>query len=366
VKFTFFGLTISSSWGNGHATPYRALVRGLTDLGHTVTFYERDVAYYAKRRDLTQGGSYNLVLYQDWGGIRRAALREAGASDVVITASYLPGGARINDELLQLSRPLHVFYDLDTPVTLERLRRDEAVEYIRTDQLAWFGLVLSFTGGRALEELRALGAGDVAALYGCVDPKVHFRVPVPEQYRCDFSYMGTYSPDRQKRLQELFLGPAARLPERRFVLAGSMYPPEMQAPENVRRFEHVSPPDHAALYSSSPVTLNLTRAVMAQSGHCPSGRLFEAAACGTAVISDRWPGIEEFFNPGEEIVLAQAADDVTKALQQPAQEWARMAARARERTLDQHTGKKRAQELVMLLERAMGGNFAAQPVGGAA
>src|SRR5262249_21738981 len=154
----------------------------------------------------------------------------------------------------------------------------EDLDYLRRDQIPCFDTYLSFTGGSILEELvNEWGAQRACPLYGCVDPEVHTRVPAHNEFRCDFSYMGTYASDRQQKLESLFLCPAERLADKQFVLAGSLYPWEMRFPLNVRRIEHVAPDDHSALYSSSRATLNITRNDMARYGYCPSGRFFEAA-----------------------------------------------------------------------------------------
>lgn len=352
VKIVVFGLTISSSWGNGHATPYRAILRALGRMGHQVHFFEKDVEYYRSRRDFESCDYCRLSLYEDWASIRRHALQDAGSADVVITASYLPDGQRINDEVLALDRPMRVFYDLDTPITLRNLNQG-GVEYLRRDQLAGFDLVLSFAGGKILEELEQKhGARLARALYGCVDPDEYRRVEPSPAFACDLSYMATYAPDRQTKVEELFLEPARRHPQKQFVLAGSMYPWEWPWPENVGRVEHVPPESHSRFYSSSRITLNLTRAEMARSGWCPSGRFFEAAACGTPVISDWWEGLDWFFDVVRDIRVVARAEHVENALNMPASELRALAAHARERTLDDHTGQVRARQLLQYLEEA--------------
>jgi spore maturation protein CgeB len=346
LKLTFFGLTISSSWGNGHATPYRAILRALHRLGHKVTFYERDVEYYARRRDFTQCDDCELVLHAGWEHIRGRALADAASSDAVIVGSYCPEAAHINDELLALSGPLHVFYDLDTPITLANLAEAD-LDYLRRDQMPAFDLYLSFTGGQVLDELEQnWGVRRARPLYGCVDPEVHSRVAALPEFVCDLSYMGTYAADRQRKLEDLFLEPARRLPQAQFVLAGSLYPWQWTWPENVRRFEHVAPGHHPALYSSSRATLNLTRAGMARTGYCPSGRFFEAAACGTPILSDWFEGLDTFFAPGEEIFVVNDVDAVVAAMKCPQEDLTRLAARARRRTLQEHTGDARARQLL--------------------
>jgi spore maturation protein CgeB len=355
VKITIFGLTLSSSWGNGHATPYRALIRALNRLGHRVHFFEKDVPYYRSRRDFDSCGYCDLTLYSDWTSIRDHALSAAADSDVVMTASFLPEGCRINDEVLDLSRPLHVFYDLDTPVTLANLRQGE-IEYVGARQLAEFDLVLSFTGGEVLAELeKHYRAPMVRTLYGCVNPDEYYRVaPLPD-FQCDLSYMGTYSADRQAKLDELLLEPSRRHLEKTFLLAGSLYPWNWQWPKNVRRMEHVAPAEHSRFYSSSRITLNITRGEMAANGWCPSGRFFEAAACGTPLITDQWEGLDSFFDLRNELRIVSGAADVEDALNAPDAELQLMAARARQRTLDEHTGTVRARQLLQYLQEARSG-----------
>jgi spore maturation protein CgeB len=369
LKITIFGLTLSSSWGNGHATPYRALLRALGRRGHQVTFFEKDLPYYASRRDFSASECdfCRLELYSDWESVRARALAAATESDVVITASYCPEGARINDEILALTGPLRVFYDLDTPLTLAGLARGDARhEYLRADQMPGFDLYLSFTGGRILPELEdRWGVRRARPLYGCVDPDLHFWVAPREQYACDLSYMGTYAADRQPKLDALFLQPARRSPASRFLLAGALYPwtfdsktsdPESRDantwPENVVRFDHVAPADHAAFFSSSRLTLNITRAEMASWGYCPSGRFFEAAACGVPLISDEWEGLQSFFSAGSEILLVRQPNEVVSALQLPEAELRELARRARQRTLDEHTGSRRADELLAYIQES--------------
>jgi spore maturation protein CgeB len=164
--------------------------------------------------------------------------------------------------------------------------------------------------------------------------------------------MGTYAADRQQKLDQLFLEPARRMPQKSFVLAGSLYPCDWRWPENVRRFEHVAPHEHAAMYSSCRATLNITRDEMARSGYCPSGRFFEAAACGTPVLTDWFDGLDTFFDPGDQVLIVNNADDVIASLRMDEQDLARIAARARERTLAEHTGENRARELVRAVQEA--------------
>jgi spore maturation protein CgeB len=270
----------------------------------------------------------------------------------VVTASYLPDGARISEELLGVDGPLHVFYDLDTPITLNALTKG-GVEYLRRDLIPEFDLYLSFTGGKILSRLEHdFGARLARPLYGCVDPDVYRRTEPSRTFRCRLSYMGTYARDRWLKVNDLFLAPALQFPADPFLLAGSLYPASASWPANIKRIEHVSPAEHSPLYSSSTATLNLTRAEMAQSGHCPSGRFFEAAACGTPLLTDQWEGLEHFFDPADELTVVNTTEDVIGALQASEAERQQKAARARQRTLDEHTGRHRAQQLLSSCEEA--------------
>lgn len=350
MKLVIFGLTISSSWGNGHATLWRGLCRALARKGHRVVFFERDVPYYAIHRDLSALPGMDLRLYTGWEEILTEARRETADADAVLVTSYCPDGIAASDLVLSTPGPLSVFYDLDTPVTLERLRSGEEVPYLPVGGLGGFDLVLSYTGGRALDELRErLGARRVAPLYGSVDPETHCPADPMAAFQGDFSYLGTYAADRQEALERLFLEPARRLPDKRFVIGGAQYPVDFPWGENVFFVRHLPPADHPAFFASSPLTLNVTRAAMASMGYCPSGRLFEAAACGTAVLSDTWEGLDRFFEPGREIFTAATPEEAIGILTLPREEIDRVASAARERTLAEHTAERRAAEMVELI-----------------
>lgn len=354
MKLVIFGLSVSSSWGNGHATLWRGLCRALAERGHRVVFFERDVPYYAAHRDLTKLPGGELYLYREWEDVRPEAERQLADAEVGMVTSYCPDGIAATELVLDSPVEVRVFYDLDTPVTLDHLARGEAVPYIGAGGLAPFDLVLSYTGGAALEELRQrLGAERVVPLYGSVDPAVHRPVPPVGEYRADLSYLGTYAEDRQAAVEALLIEPARRLPERRFLIGGALYPRDFPWTNNIFFRRHVPPADHPAFYSSSTLTLNVTRRAMAAMGFCPSGRLFEAAACGTPILSDDWEGLDRFFEPGVEILVARSTDDAIAALQAPRDELARIARAARERALAEHTAEQRARDLEAALEGAV-------------
>jgi spore maturation protein CgeB len=216
-----------------------------------------------------------------------------------------------------------------------------------------FDLVFSYTGGRALAGLRdELGARTTVPLYGSVDPDVHRPVPPVEEYRADLSYLGTYAEDRQQSLERLFIEPARRMPDRQFLIGGAQYPQDFPWTENIRFVWHMPPPLHPAFYCSSRITLNVTRRAMAEMGFCPSGRLFEAAACGVPVISDWWEGLDEFFSPDEEILVAHSSEDSVRALDSSDEQLRQIAGAARERVLAQHTAEHRAGEFEEAVEHA--------------
>lgn len=356
MKLVIFGLTVSSSWGNGHATLWRGLCRALAARGHEVVFFERDVPYYAEHRDLRAlPGGGELLLYPSWEDALPAARRHLEDADVGMVTSYCPDGVAASELLLGSRAGVRVFYDMDTPVTLQALERGETVPYLPPWGLGDFDLVLSFTGGAALRELRTrLGARRAVPLYGSVDPEVHRRVPTREVFRADLSYLGTYAADRQAALEALFIEPSRRCPGQRFLIGGALYPADFPWTDNVFFVRHVAPGDHPAFYSSCRMTLNVTRAAMAAMGHCPSGRLFEAAACGTPILSDDWTGLDEFFSPGEEILVARTTEDALRALRLPDGELDALARRARERALDEHNADRRARDLEQALAAAYG------------
>lgn len=369
MHLVIFGLTISSSWGNGHATLWRSLVRAMVRRGHTVAFYERNVPYYATARDgWTPPAGAALHLYNSLEDIAQQARNDLNAADLALFTSFCPDGPEASRLILDSQAALKAFYDLDTPITLDAMNRGDTPPYLPAGGLGEFDLVLSFTGGKALKELQSrLGARAVAPLYGSVDPEAHYPVPPVEQFRGALSYLGTYAADRQRVLEELFVEPARRMPRAWFQLAGAQYPQDFPWQPNIAFLRHLDPAQHPEFLCSSRATLNVTRAAMARYGYCPSGRLFEAAACGTPILSDGWEGLEMFFTPGKEILRVDTAGDVEAALALSDAELKRIAEAARARVLAQHTAGRRVQELESLcvrVHRLIAGRTteAAQPV----
>jgi spore maturation protein CgeB len=354
MKLVVFGLTVSSSWGNGHATLWRGLARALAPRRHEIVFFEKDQPYYRRHRDLDELPGGRLVLYGDWSEVREQAERELLDADVGLVTSYCPDGLSASASVLSSRSRLKVFYDLDTPVTLEALEAGQRPPWLGDRGLADFDLVLSFTGGAALDLLRqCLGARRVAALYGHVDPSRHRPEAPVDSFRGRLSYLGTYSADRAQAVEELFLEPARRAPGERFVLGGALYPDPGLFPGNVSHLEHVAPANHGAFFCSSTLTLNVTRQAMARLGYCPSGRLFEAAACAVPLLSDWFEGLDQFFEPRKELQVVGSCADVLAAFELSDAELARASRLARERTLEMHSSGRRALELEQMLEDAL-------------
>lgn len=340
MKLVVLGLSLSSSWGNGHATTYRALLSAFAARGHEVLFLERDVPWYASHRDLRHPDYCDLAFYGSVDELSRWH-SEIASADAVIVGSYVPDGIAVGRLAQQWAGGVTAFYDIDTPVTLARIA-DGDCDYLSPQLIAGYDLYLSFTGGPTLELIeRRHGAPAARALYCSVDPDAYR--PRPVEKRWDLTYLGTYSVDRQPTLERLLIDVAARMPDRRFAVAGAQYPAGIAWPANVERIDHLPPALHAEFYSASGYALNVTRADMIRAGWSPSVRLFEAAACGTPIISDIWPGLDELLAPGEEIILAADTEDVVAAIIDGDGE--AMGRKARSRVLALHTASARAAEL---------------------
>ncbi|MBB3654804.1 spore maturation protein CgeB [Rhizobium sp. BK650] len=348
LDIVILGLSLSSSWGNGHATTYRALIRGLNAEGHRVSFLERDVPWYASNRDLAEPDFCRLIYYADIGEMIENHAGLMRAADAVIVGSYVPSGVTVIDAVAALRPRRLCFYDIDTPVTLAKLdRKDE--EYLARRQLPIFDTYFSFSGGDVLAKLeRGYSARKALALYCSVDAS-RYRA-TGEAFHWDLGYLGTYSPDRQPTVERLLIEPARRLPHLSFAVAGPQYPEDIDWPSNVERIEHLPPADHASFYSRQRFTLNVTRSDMIAAGWSPSVRLFEAAACGTPIISDAWRGLDELFTDNRSIIIARRSEDVVGPLttMNPTDRRA-LASAAQATVMQRHTGEKRARELVVAL-----------------
>ena len=270
-----------------------------------------------------------------------------------MAGSFFPDGVAAIREMLDSPTAVKAFYDIDTPITLSALHSQGRTSYLEAEQLPGLDLYFSFTGGPALEELESLGVPCAVPLYCSVDPAAHRPLPPSPKFACDLSYMGTYAPDRQPKLEELLCSPARALPQHKFFVAGPQYPGSIAWPKNVTREIHLEPKFHALLYSSSRLVLNVTRRDMVMAGYSPSVRLFEAAACGAAIVSDSWPGLDEFFVPGKEILLASGGADVESWITGlSSRELAGIGEAARARVLAEHTSEVRARQWEAEVEAA--------------
>ena len=343
MKIVIFGLSITSSWGNGHATTYRALARALHQRRHQVIFFERNQEWYASNRDMPEPPFCDTRIYEKWSEVRPVVRRELKDCDVAIVGSYFPDAMKAIPEIFDSRAAVKSFYDIDTPITLRHLRSGGA-DYLKPEHVAGFDIYFSFTGGPVLRELEERFRAKVAVpLYCSVDAEKYRSAPIRSEYQCHFSYMGTYAPDRQPKIEELFCTPARQLTDKRFLVAGPQYPEGLNWPQNVGLITHLEPRFHASFYSSSRFTLNVTRREMVLAGYSPSVRLFEAAACGTAIISDVWPGIESLFAPGQEILLADSHKEVISYLRDTGDaEIQRIGEAAQQRVLAEHTSRQRA------------------------
>ena len=340
MKILFFGLSITSSWGNGHATTYRALLKALEERGHELQFYEQDVPWYAAHRDLPEPSFVSTTLYEDLSDLL-PLLHSHRDADAIVIGSFVSGAVALTEWLNEHFRVPLIFYDIDTPVTVTELAKNDCF-YLTRESVRIYDLYLSFAGGDVVRRLTdEFGARTVRPLYCSVDPSLYFPDNADNTY--DLGYLGTYSADRQPALNRLLSEPARQLPNYRFVVAGSQYPKSVSWPANVEQFEHLPPSQHRRFYNSQRFTLNVTRADMIANGFSPSVRLFEAAACAVPIISDRWEGLEEFFVPGVDILVAddtRQCMDILRALSEA--ESKLIGESARRRVLTEHTAARRA------------------------
>ncbi len=362
MQIVILGLSITSSWGNGHATTYRGLLRELNRLGHELLFLEREQPWYAQHRDTTSLKYCQIGIYQDLADLKKRFSANIEAADCVMVGSYVPDGIEVGEWVIRMAGGTVAFYDIDTPVTLASLRVGKC-SYLSKKLVEKYPLYLSFSGGPVLKILHAeYGAPSPHAFYCSADPAAYY--PDQLKRRWSLGYLGTYSVDRQPRVERLLLEPARRIKRSSFVIAGPQYPRSIAWPSNVQRIQHLSPGDHRAFYSSQRFTLNVTRDDMIEAGYSPSVRLFEAAACGVPIISDRWEGLESFFTIGREILVADNSKDVISMIQDLSEEERiEIGSRARERVLREHTAAHRAMELERLIKNVgKSDNLGKQPV----
>jgi spore maturation protein CgeB len=351
LEIVIIGLSITSSWGNGHATTFRGLVRELHKKGHRVTFLERDVPWYASNRDLPHPPFCRTILYSSVNELKEQYEAVVKKADLVMVGSYVPEGVAVGEWVTSTAAGIMAFYDIDTPVTLAKIEKRD-FEYLHPQLISQYNLYLSFTGGPTLQRLEAEYGSPIARPFYCsFDPELYY--PEERELNWDLGYLGTYSDDRQPPLQALMLDAAAALPDKKFVVAGPQYPPHIHWTENSERIEHLPPSQHRAFYNSQRFAMNITRADMIKAGFSPSVRLFEAAACGTPIISDYWEGIDSLFEIGSEILISESANDTIHYLTNISEEERkRIGERARKKVLEHHTAAHRATELEQYYKEA--------------
>jgi spore maturation protein CgeB len=352
LDIVILGLSITSSWGNGHATTFRGLVRELNKNGHTVTFLERDVPWYASNRDLANPPFCKTILYNSIDELKHQYAEVIRNADLAIVGSYVPEGVMVGELVTSIADGVTAFYDIDTPVTLAKLERSD-FEYLHPGLIPKYNLYLSFTGGPTLQRIeQQYGSPSARAFYCSFDPELYYPEQMPIKWH--LGYLGTYSDDRQPPLQQLMLDAAQQLKDKQFVIAGPQYPQSIQWRANVERIEHLPPSEHRAFYNSQRFTMNITRADMIKAGYSPSVRLFEAAACGTPIISDYWDGIDAIFEIGTEILISKSADDTMNYLTNISEDERKaIGERARKKVLNHHTAAHRAMELEKYYEEVV-------------
>jgi len=363
MKIVIYGLAITSSWGNGHATTYRSLCKALARRGHQIHFVEKNVEWFRDNRDMPNPEFCKVHLYTDWVESERSLIRLGKDADAIVVGSYFPDAIAATEALLSAGYGPMIFYDIDTPITIARLRSDGRAGYITSQQIPHFAAYLSFTGGPVLREIEErFGSPCAVPFYCSVDPELYRPRPVEREFVCSLSYLGTHAKDRQPKLMRFLNETAALMPGSRFIVAGAQYPKDTPWAQNVERIIHLSPPDHPSFYSSSKFTLNLTRDEMVAAGYSPSVRLFEASACGAAIISDYWKGLEHFLTPNTEVLLPKDAYEVSEIIRSMSNEdRTRMGLNARERILSEHTAAHRAIQFEQIVSRCSGNSAGSTP-----
>lgn len=351
VNIAFFGSSLVSAYWNGAATYYRGIIRGLSERGHRVTFYEPDAFGRQEHRDIEDPDWARGVIYagDDEDDLRRC-LREAAFADVVVKASGVGVFDRLLErEVLELSGDsVTIFWDVDAPATLDRTRSDETDPF--RQQVPRYDAIFTYGGGApVIQSYEGLGAVRCHPVYNALDPTTHHPAPSDPKFESDLAFLGNRLPDREARVEEFFLLAASQVSSQAFLLGGSGWD-DKAMPENVRYIGHVSTNDHNSFNSTPKAVLNISRESMARYGFSPATRVFEATGSGACLITDSWEGIELFLEPDEEILVASSGGEVAQILRELSVDRAReIGERARTRVLREHTYAHRAAEVEELL-----------------
>jgi spore maturation protein CgeB len=354
LRIAFFGSSLVSAYWNGAATYYRGIIRSLYKLGHRVTFYEPDAYERQQHRDIEAPEWARVVVYQPTEDAVSECLEDARRADIIVKASGVGVfDALLEAEVLRLQSPSRqiIFWDVDAPATLDRIAQDASDPF--RAQIPEFDLILTYGGGQpVIDAYRSWGAADCIPIYNALDPSTHFPMPPDPKFDCDLAFLGNRLPDRESRVDEFFLRPAAMVPQSRFLLGGNGWQ-DKPLPPNVRYINHVYTHEHNAFNSTPRMVLNISRESMARYGFSPATRVFEAAGAAACLITDYWEGIECFLEPGREVLVAQNGDDVAQLIGSTSVESCRSIGReAHRRVLAEHTYDHRARQVEQLLTGA--------------
>jgi spore maturation protein CgeB len=354
MNIAFFGSSLVSAYWNGAATYYRGLLRAMAARGHRITFYESDAFDRQKHRDLPDPYWAKVVVYSSKNPDELyQRLDEARSADVIVKAS----GNGVFDELLEeavlslrTGKNIIAFCDVDAPVTLDRMRANPADPFV--ELVPQYDLIFTYGGGKpVVDGYTRFGARHCVPIYNALDPSTHFPVEPDRRFEGDLGFLGNRLPDREARVEEFFLRAAAQLPDRRFLLGGSGWQ-DKPMPGNINYVGHVYTRDHNAFNCTPRAVLNVNRQSMASYGFSPATRVFEAAGAGACLITDDFVGVEIFFEPGEEILVARDGDEVAKHIRELSDGRAKkIGANALRRVLLEHTYDHRA----ALLEQVLNG-----------
>ena len=353
MRIAFYGSSLLSSYWNGAATYYRGILKALASLGHDITFFEPDAYDRQSHRDIDPPDWCRVVVYPATPAGVADVLAQAAHADVAVKAS---GVGYADDALLAgiiehaRNEAIRVFWDVDAPATLAAIAPDPSAPLRR--HLPDLDVVLTYGGGGpVIDAYRALGARDCVPVYNGLDPSTHHPVAPEPRFAADLTFLGNRLPDREARVDAFFLGPAASRPDHRFLLGGSGWADKPTA-ANVTKLGHVATADHNALNASARAVLNISRLSMAETGFSPATRIFEAAGAGACLITDDWPGIDQFFRPGTEILVARDGDEVAGFVRTLTPERATAIGQsALQRVLTEHTYDRRAVLVDHLLAR---------------
>ncbi len=351
MKIAFFGSSLVSAYWNGAATYYRGIIRALASRGHQITFYEPDAWDRQKHRDIDDPSWADVVVYQPTESAALDQIRRARRADVIVKAS----GVGVLDDFLEEAvadaagdSRIALFWDVDAPSTLDRVNSNPS-DHFRS-LIPRYSAILTYGGGEPVTSAyRKLGARVCVPIYNALDPETHFPAPADERFSGDLGFLGNRLPDREARVDEFFFKPAALLPEMCFLLGGAGWTDKAMTP-NVRYFDHVYTRDHNAFNSTPRAVINISRESMARYGYSPATRVFEAAGTGACIITDQWEGIDFFFEPGSEILVAVNGDDVVSHLALPESRTSAIGKAAYRRVLADHTYAHRARQLEALLD----------------